>query len=45
MFKAVVEYTMGEAITTRSLMDPTSLIEKNILDGHSKIKKPIKAAI
>ena len=44
MFKAAVEYTMGDAITTRSLIDQHSLIEKNILDGHTKIKKP-KAAI
>jgi hypothetical protein len=39
MFKAAVEYTMGEAITTRSLVDQKALIEKNILDGHTKIRK------
>jgi hypothetical protein len=40
MFKAAVEYTMGDQITARSLRDRNSLIEKTILDVHSKISKP-----
>ena len=33
MFKAAVEYSMGKNITTRSLVDDESSIEKQVLDG------------
>ena len=38
MFKAAQEYCMGPEITTRSLIDNGSMIEKSILDGHNSIK-------
>ena len=39
MFKAAIEYTMGNNITTRSLHDQNSLIEKHVFDAQSKMQK------
>ena len=39
MFKAAIEYTMGNNITTRSLHDNNNLIEKHVFDAQSKIQK------
>ena len=39
MFKAAIEYTMGNNITTRSLHDQNLMIEKQVFDAQSKIQK------
>ena len=41
MFKAAVEYSMGKTITTRSLVDDESSIEKQVLDGKQNAQKRI----
>ena len=39
MFKAAIEYTMGNNITTRSLHDGNLMIEKQVFDAQSKMNK------
>jgi hypothetical protein len=43
MFKAAIEYTMGNNITTRSLHDGNLMIEKQVFDAQSKMNKNTKS--